>query len=87
MYRREAEDYELARAHRIEDEQVAHCLQATPHDLLQEIWDRVMPVLTHAREASSMRVPVDHEHDDDAYVGMRLRELMDRFRPAPSKDK
>lgn len=71
---------ELQMAKNREAEQVAHCAAASDTELLQEIWDRVMPVLTHEREPTLMRIPVDHEHDDDAYVGLRLRTLMERAR-------
>lgn len=71
-------DADVSRAHRIKAEQEAHVKTLTPRQLLDEIWERVAPVLTHQRGATYMRIPVDYEHDDDAYVSLRIEELRDR---------
>ena len=47
-------------------------------ELVQQCIDRVSPILTHKRQASTMRVPVDFERDDDAFVLERLREIKRR---------
>ena len=52
--------------------------RSTSLTLIREIRERVMPVLTHERSASTMRVPA-HPDDDDLYVSERLRELKRRI--------
>ena len=60
--------------------QERHIAGLTDVEIITEIQKRVNPILTHKVKASTMRVPVDYEHDDDVYIGMRLRVLKRRAR-------
>lgn len=51
----------------------------TSTELLADCIDRLTPILTHKKKPSSMRVPVDFEHDDDVFVLDRLRAVKRRI--------
>lgn len=70
----------LARAHAIRDEQEAHIKNTMADVLIDECIERLLPILTHERPASTMSVPVDHQRDDDVFVIERLREVRRRLR-------
>ena len=53
--------------------------------LLTECIERLLPILTHQQEVSTMRVPVDFEHDDDAFVLERLRLVKRRLLTGDSR--
>lgn len=50
----------------------------TEAELLSQCIERLTPILTHEKKPSTMRVPIDFERDDDAYVLERLREVRRR---------
>ena len=69
----------MSRANQIKIEQEEHVESLTVDQLLDDVRQRVMPILTHKRDAAPMRVPADYANDDDLYVSIRLSELKKRL--------